>query len=53
MMRSGVGIFQEYYQNTLLDNYSPSTISWIPSLQIFFMMAMVACLKLPNALDRA
>ncbi|KAH8168295.1 major facilitator superfamily protein [Sarocladium implicatum] len=37
---NSVGIFQEYYQNTLLNSYSPSTISWIPSLQIFFMMAM-------------
>ncbi|GKT93787.1 major facilitator superfamily transporter [Colletotrichum tofieldiae] len=36
----GVGAFQEYYQNDLLSNYSPSTISWIPSLQIFFMMAL-------------
>ncbi len=24
-----------------LREYSPSTIAWIPSLQIFFMMAMV------------
>ncbi|KAI8309488.1 Fujikurins efflux protein [Colletotrichum sp. SAR11_59] len=37
---NSVGAFQEYYQNDLLSNYSPSTISWIPSLQIFFMMAM-------------
>ncbi|RKK21356.1 hypothetical protein BFJ66_g17030 [Fusarium oxysporum f. sp. cepae] len=37
---NSVGEFQEYYQNELLPNYSPSTISWIPSLQIFFMMAM-------------
>ncbi|KXH26798.1 major facilitator superfamily transporter [Colletotrichum salicis] len=37
---NSVGAFQEYYQSDLLRNYSPSTISWIPSLQIFFMMAM-------------
>ncbi|KAF7557994.1 hypothetical protein G7Z17_g280 [Cylindrodendrum hubeiense] len=37
---NSVGVFQEYYQNTLLSDYSPSTISWIPSLQIFFMMGM-------------
>ncbi|TIC91265.1 putative transporter MCH4 [Colletotrichum higginsianum] len=37
---NSVGAFQEYYQNDLLRNYSPSTISWIPSLQIFFMMAL-------------
>ncbi|EFQ34397.1 major facilitator superfamily transporter [Colletotrichum graminicola M1.001] len=37
---NSVGAFQEYYQNDLLPNYSPSTISWIPSLQIFFMMGL-------------
>ncbi|KAK2017351.1 major facilitator superfamily transporter [Colletotrichum eremochloae] len=37
---NSVGAFQEYYQNDLLPNYSPGTISWIPSLQIFFMMAL-------------
>ncbi|KAF4458508.1 major facilitator superfamily transporter, partial [Fusarium albosuccineum] len=36
----GVGIFQEYYQNQSLSNYSSGTIAWIPSLQIFFMMGM-------------
>ncbi|KAF5347930.1 hypothetical protein D9756_010137 [Leucocoprinus leucothites] len=33
------GIFQEYYEKTLLSEYSPSTISWIGSIQyalIFF-----------------
>lgn len=38
----GVGVFQEYYQNNMLKDYSASTISWIPSLQIFFMMGMVS-----------
>lgn len=33
----GVGSFQEYYESGPLSNYSASTISWIPSLQIFFM----------------
>ncbi|GKT51115.1 MFS transporter asaE [Colletotrichum spaethianum] len=37
---NSVGVFQEYYQTNLLSNYSASTISWIPSLQIFFMMAL-------------
>src|ERR1700742_4026360 len=37
----GVGVFQEYYQNSLLNGYSASTISWIPSLQFFLMMGMV------------
>ncbi|WAO91276.1 Transporter mch4 [Fusarium falciforme] len=37
---NSVGVFQEYYQNVLLSTYSSSEIAWIPSLQIFFMMAM-------------
>ncbi|KAM5352807.1 hypothetical protein ACJ41O_005529 [Fusarium nematophilum] len=37
---NSVGAFQEYYQNDLLSQYSSSTIAWIPSLQIFFMMGM-------------
>jgi hypothetical protein len=38
----GIGTFQEYYQINLLKQYSPSEISWIPSLQIFVMFAMVS-----------
>ena len=38
----GIGIFQEYYQINLLKQYSASEISWIPSLQIFVMFAMVS-----------
>ncbi|KAF2259934.1 MFS general substrate transporter [Lojkania enalia] len=37
---SSVGVFQEYYENSLLRGYSASTISWIPSLQFFLMMGM-------------
>ncbi|CAK7244541.1 MAG: hypothetical protein STHCBS139747_006083 [Sporothrix thermara] len=37
---NSIGIFQEYYETTLLKQYSHSTISWIPSLQIFFMMGL-------------
>jgi hypothetical protein len=40
-MNVGVGVFQEYYEDKLLSDYSAGTISWIPSLQIFFMMGMV------------
>ena len=41
---NSVGVFQDYYESGPLSNYSSSTVSWIPSLQIFFMMAMVrAC----------
>ncbi|KAI9809617.1 MAG: hypothetical protein M1825_000049 [Sarcosagium campestre] len=32
-----IGAFQEYYQTHQLKNYSPSTISWIPSLETFIM----------------
>ncbi|KAL4945678.1 hypothetical protein BDV06DRAFT_184235 [Aspergillus oleicola] len=37
---NSVGVFQEYYQNDLLTEYSTSAVSWIPSLEIFFMLAM-------------
>ncbi|KAJ4859560.1 major facilitator superfamily domain-containing protein [Trichoderma breve] len=37
---NSVGVFQDYYQATILKDYSSSTVSWIPSLQIFFMMAL-------------
>lgn len=38
---TGIGTFQNYYETDLLKQYSASTIAWIPSLQIFFMYAMV------------
>ena len=37
----GIGVFQAYYENHQLKNYSSSTISWITSLEIFFMLFMV------------
>ncbi|KAJ9144306.1 MFS general substrate transporter [Coniochaeta hoffmannii] len=37
---NSVGTFQEYYQSGPLKAYSVSTISWIPSLQIFFMSVL-------------
>ncbi|KAB5523171.1 putative MFS transporter [Coniochaeta sp. 2T2.1] len=37
---NSVGTFQEYYQSGPLKEYSASTISWIPSLQIFFMSVL-------------
>ncbi|KAJ0412993.1 major facilitator superfamily domain-containing protein [Aspergillus carlsbadensis] len=37
---NSVGVFQEYYQNDLLRDYSTSTVSWIPSLELFFMLGM-------------
>ena len=32
-----VGIFQDYYQTHQLQSYNPSTVAWIPSLEIFMM----------------
>jgi MFS family permease len=32
-----IGVFQDYYQEHLLRGYSSSTISWIPSLELFMM----------------
>ncbi|OJJ53835.1 hypothetical protein ASPSYDRAFT_1163183 [Aspergillus sydowii CBS 593.65] len=37
---NSIGTFQNYYSSQLLQGYSEGDISWIPSLQIFFMMAM-------------
>ncbi|KAL2862529.1 MCT family MFS transporter [Aspergillus lucknowensis] len=37
---NSIGTFEDYYSAELLRGYSESDISWIPSLQIFFMMAM-------------
>lgn len=39
--RAGIGTFQSYYQTTLLRQYSASTVSWIPSFEIFFTFVMV------------
>ncbi|KAH6677442.1 riboflavin transporter MCH5 [Halenospora varia] len=33
----GGGIFQDYYQTHLLQQYSSSTVSWIPSMEVFCM----------------
>jgi hypothetical protein len=47
----GVGIFQSYYESDLLKHYSASTISWIPSLQIFFMFSMVCQIRVQGRLN--
>ncbi|KAL6837130.1 hypothetical protein V8C40DRAFT_4495 [Trichoderma camerunense] len=39
---NSIGVFQEYYQTDLLSHYSPSTISWIPSLLIAIVMGLVS-----------
>jgi hypothetical protein len=44
---SSIGTFQEYYGNVLLSQYSPSTISWIVSIQVFLMMGMVSLILYP------
>lgn len=36
-MPSSIGVFQAYYQSNMLSEYSPSTISWIGSLEVFAM----------------
>ena len=36
---NALGIFQTYYETHQLENYSPSTIAWIPSLETFMMFA--------------
>ena len=41
VLYTGIGVFQEFYQSSYLQNYSAGTISWIPSLQVFFMFATV------------
>ena len=46
ILAQGVGVFQDYYQQEMLKDYSSSTIAWIPSLQIFFMMASVSYRRL-------
>lgn len=40
-----VGVFQDYYQTHMLKNYSSSTVSWIPSLEVFMMFFGVRWLQ--------
>ncbi|KAI7977688.1 hypothetical protein EIK77_010279 [Talaromyces pinophilus] len=37
---NSVGSFQQYYEVGPLKDYSGSTISWIPALQLFFLFAL-------------
>jgi MFS family permease len=34
-----IGVFQDYYQQNQLSSYSPSTVSWISSMETFCMFA--------------
>ncbi|KAF2135279.1 uncharacterized protein K452DRAFT_281766 [Aplosporella prunicola CBS 121167] len=36
---NAIGVFQEYYQQHLLRDYSPSTIAWIPACETSMMFA--------------
>jgi hypothetical protein len=38
---SGIGVFQNYYQENQLKSYSPSTIAWIPSTEAFMLFFWV------------
>lgn len=38
---NAVGVFQEYYQNVALRQYSPSTVGWIVSTEVFLTMFML------------
>ncbi|KAI0421419.1 major facilitator superfamily domain-containing protein [Xylaria grammica] len=37
---TSIGVFQDYYEAHLLHDYSPSEISWILSIQAFFVSAL-------------
>lgn len=39
---TGIGVFQAYYQETYLREYSPSTISWIASLELAILFGGVS-----------
>lgn len=32
------GVFQSYYQNHVLADYSPSAVSWVGTMQAFFLI---------------
>lgn len=40
-----IGVFQEYYSNYVLTDYSPSTISWISSVQVWMMTFPAAIVR--------
>jgi hypothetical protein len=39
--KTGIGVFQDFYQNHQLSDYSPSTVAWIPATESFFMFFCV------------
>ncbi|RAL11200.1 MFS general substrate transporter [Aspergillus homomorphus CBS 101889] len=39
-LTSSYGVFETHYSNDLLSHYSPSSIAWIGSVQLFLMMAI-------------
>jgi hypothetical protein len=50
-----LGVFQAYYQANQLRDYSPSTIAWIPSIEIFMMFwpGPVSSIVPPSKTDSA
>jgi hypothetical protein len=46
--RTGIGVFQDYYQLTFLKDYTASDISWIGSLELFIMLAGVIICPCPS-----
>jgi hypothetical protein len=45
VLAKGIGIFQTHYQTHQLSSYSPSAVSWIPSLETFMMYFLVGTPK--------
>ena len=41
-VRTGIGVFQAYYQEKYLKGYSPSAISWIASLELSILFGGVS-----------
>ena len=36
-----IGLFQSYYEKHILDQYSPSAISWIFTIQLFLLFVLL------------
>jgi hypothetical protein len=45
---TGIGVFQDFYQNHELSNYSPSTVAWIPATESFFMFFCVSTVSMSS-----
>lgn len=47
-VRTGIGVFQAYYQEKYLKGYSPSAISWIASLELSILFGGVSSIYQDN-----